>query len=604
MATIVEPPRSMVRSSLSPTITIPQRRRRESVEIIDLVDDDSIIDVDRLESPPRPAQRQRTRPPPAAEVIEILDSDDEFVAGPSHAHAGPASRSRAPSMHPGRRLFSPSPPPFYIDVPPPVPPLPRRYSGYAAFPPRPFPARTPGNGQPSGSRVPAPIRPDADIVDLSSSPPPLELFRLPAPSPPRAAPRARHNPPMGFGGALISANNARAAAERAERQRRLERRAVGTGRQLPPLVASGSNQRPRHNHNGFMARLASLNPFRGGWGFDDEEPLNQVDYLALPHRAQDDQARGDAELALDLFLQDQEENLGFGDHLLRFVNAGRMRFRGGIPLPGDGQPVPPEEAYKQEYTHPTRAEPGFVFDFEPSEIVPASETGKGKGKQVVIDVDALDTSSNGKVDALLVCARCLGQLDLRSDTDSEEERRKRRLWGLRCGHVLDGKCVEELWKPHEEEEADPVEEPAVKGKGKGKAKAAPVEEEDVASESDGAEELIPTSIRSRLRSSGSGAVLGVLPPRGTRTRRAAPAPLPAPRRATARTTRGKGKSKGSRSTRKPAIEARFEWTCPVTGCGRVHVSEKVNGVWGPPALEAGKGRKEGDAQRGPIGMFL
>ncbi|KAJ7056623.1 hypothetical protein C8F01DRAFT_1154334 [Mycena amicta] len=647
MATVLERPLALPRSPSAPaSFSIPQRRFREPVEIIDLAHN-APIDVDSFESPPRPAQRRRIDP----EVIEILDSDDEGpVAGPSNSNTQASTsgsrsgtnsgRSSAGTQSPvfsgfrsGRRpLFSPSPPPFQSEPVPPVPPLPHRYSSFAAFPPsRPRPARNPAPSssnldanEASSSRVPAPIRPVSNtfVFDLSSSPPPppnprrvisIEDDLLPAP-------RARHNPPMGLGGALISSNNARVAAERMERQRRMERRIAGA--RVAPLVAgAGSNRslpRPNRNNNaGFLARLAQLNPFR--WGAEDEQPLNQIDYLALAQANRDDRTRNDRELALDLLLQDQEE-LGLGEHLLRFVGAGRGRWRGGIR--GEGQEVA-EEAYKQQYTHPAHAEPGFVFDFEPSEIVPASDTGKGKGKQVVIDVDALE-SSDGKnrVDALLVCARCLDPLFLRSEgvvDGGEEERKRRRLWGLRCGHILDGKCVEELWKPPIEAEAAPsTTNEDIQPKGKGKATVVPTadaDEEDEDghqslfgpsdSDSDGAEALIPANpIRGRLRS--AGAVLGVVTADGGRRRTGPPPRVPPPRPRVSRATiasRGRGRGKGKRA-RKAVIQDRFEWTCPVAGCGRVHVSEQVDGVWGPPPTEAGRGRKEGDAGRGPIGMFL
>ncbi|KAF7312103.1 hypothetical protein MIND_00222600 [Mycena indigotica] len=579
---------------------ISQRRTQEPIEI---------IDVDSFESPVRPSPRRQPDGP--AEVIEILDSDEE-TSGPSTSNSqssfsGSVNHVRRSGARVRLRdLLSPSPPPFQFDHVPPVPPLPRHYSQYAAMPPRRRPNRvqSPSSTLEGSSRVPAPIRPVSDpfIVDLSSSPPPNERVS-PEQDIIQPAARARHNPPMGFGGALISSNNARQAADRLVRQQRMERRLAG-GR-VAPIVAGGSNIRPPHrdnNNTGFMGRLAQMNPFR--WGGVDDEPLNQIDYITLA-QPRDPRARGDADLALDLLLEDQgEEILSLGERFMRYVHPNARRWR------PDGQ-EPIEEPYKQAYTHPARAEPGFVFDFEPSEIVPASETSKGKGKQVVIDVDALESSSKGKLDALLVCARCLDPLFLRSDgvvDGGEEETRRRRLWGLRCGHVLDGKCIEELWRPSTEATVNAL---ANGPDSKGNAPSEDVMEDDEANprsddESDGAGDLIPTNpIRGRLRS--AGAVLGVFPvaPRSLRPmQQQTPQPTRVPRgRAT--TTRGRGKGKRARrSTRVSVIQDRFEWTCPVAGCGRIHVSEKVDGVWGPPGPEVRRGRNEGDVNSGPIGMFL
>lgn len=70
-------------------------------------------------------------------------------------------------------------------------------------------------------------------------------------------------------------------------------------------------------------------------------------------------------------------------------------------------------------------------------------------------------------------ARALGRYHGRG----EEEACRRKVWGLRCGHLIDGKCFEELRKPVEEEDPDsgaldaieerlPSPEPDGKGKGR------------------------------------------------------------------------------------------------------------------------------------------
>ncbi|KAJ7032131.1 hypothetical protein C8F04DRAFT_668562 [Mycena alexandri] len=331
-----------------------------------------------------------------------------------------------------------------------------------------------------------------------------------------------------------------------------------------------------------------------------------------------------------------------------------------------------EENYKPEWTHPVKAEAGFVFDFAPpSEIVipstpPPAGKGKGKAKEVVIDVDAeVDAEAQRKeresVSTLLVCARCLDPLLVRADgvvEGGEAEVKRRKVWGLRCGHLIDGKCCEELRKPPpcvEAATSDGVDADAEgtseegkgkakakatgKGKGKGKAKAVDEEfededEDELEPEQEQEEEhdelfdedLIPapvaqsSGIRSRLRprpSTSAAAAAASTSASTSRLRSAAassmpgafelavpssppPAPvLPRPRRrnriSTAGRGRGKPKGKGKATATRPkkrVVEARYEWVCPVAGCGRIHVSEKVDGEW------------ENDAEKGAVGVFV
>ncbi|KAJ6577931.1 hypothetical protein B0H19DRAFT_1121887 [Mycena capillaripes] len=594
MATIVERPLSAFSMSASPT-AVPQRRRRESVEIIDV---DSFEETDT-----RPPQRRRVEQD--SDIIELLDSDDELEldvrpaggSGSSGHRRGtrPASSSGrgqirglhlrahsrrqggagvAGSSRQGRNYVSPPPPFFPNDQSiPPVPPFPSRFSAFRSFPPQ--------------ALVPRPRAPRVSPPPTSNLNPragPRRRLRLPP------CPRARHNPPMGLGGALISTNNARVEAERLERLRRGERRAAG-GRVAPAVAlagGSGSSGR-RHNApegNSIMRRLASLNPFR--WGDDAQQlqRVNEVNLLALAHPGGDERTREDAQIALDLYLADQEERMN-----RRFAHPARGFARHELALLRGwaGGAAKDDEDYKREWTHPGDAEAGFVYDFAPSEIVPAV-SGKGKGKEVVIDVDA----EKEGVSTLLVCARCLDPLLVRSDgiTDGgEEEARRRKVWGLRCGHLIDGKCFEELRKPVEVPDADatyerrPSPEPEADVKGKGKAKAV-VEEEEPKYDELFDEEPAP-SIRSRLRPRTSGGSTST----PSAFEIAAPLPPPPPSRKRAPPKR-KGKGKGKARPKKPVVEARYEWACPVAGCARVHVSEKIDGVWGNAP------------DRGAIGMFV
>jgi len=112
--------------------------------------------------------------------------------------------------------------------------------------------------------------------------------------------------------------------------------------------------------------------------------------------------------------------------------------------------------YRVAYTHPHTPVPGFTHDFEP----PSPSVS-------IIDVDeepgpstkASGSSSPGKNNEngnTLVCARCLDPLVLGGSNMSEDERSRRRLWGLRCGHILDGKCVDELMKPRPTPDLEPT----------------------------------------------------------------------------------------------------------------------------------------------------
>ncbi|KAJ7835577.1 hypothetical protein B0H14DRAFT_2590210 [Mycena olivaceomarginata] len=627
MATIVERPLSAF-SDPMPSAVVPQRRRRDSVEIIDV---DSFEETNT-----RPQQRRRVEEEPERNVIELLDSDDEPSGDSNVAGGSGASREvqQLTCITGSQRGFRPS---TAVESRGGLHPVRsnavgRPRTGRLAYRPRtvdniatvwslntsvdlntllrfpdlenlflttfsqPIQAEPSqalleptasgsssggvgGSGATSTAPVPGPIlassRPFA--FELDSSPPPQAVrtagpsrtndtsasgaaggsaprFRRPLPRlnssdeedlVPAAAPRARHNPPMGLGGALISYNNARLEAERADRARRGERRAAG-GRVAPAVAvalaannrtdaasgsgsgsgsggnriganggASGSGSR-RANAPGtsIMRRLASLNPFR--WGDGDaaagEAAHHDVEFLALRggRGGRDDRTRGDAQLALDIYLQDEDRfharfahpARGFARRELAFLRG----WGGDAGGAGDGE----EESYRREWTHPPAPDAGFVFDFAPpNEVLAASPQpkGKGKAKEVVIDVDAEvepKQEEKGEMSTILVCARCLDPLLVRSDgvTDHGEERRK---------------CYEELRRPPASVEdaesggapdtsADLEVEVESKGKGKGKGKAREEEreeEDELVDEDAGPSGSGSDNIRSRLRSRAS-----------------------------------------------------------------------------------------------------
>ena len=183
--------------------------------------------------------------------------------------------------------------------------------------------------------------------------------------------------------------------------------------------------------------------------------------------------------------------------------------------------------YKRTFTHPPKVAPGFTHDLASSG-----------------DVDDLTTAgassgpSSTTVDTVLVCAKCLDPLVMGNVPDDK------RLWGLRCGHILDGKCVRELMRPADAQEEDNAR-PSMEtdGKGKGKVVGEPEQQETAPPEGGG-------FLMRRLR---SGRVVSPT------------------------TSRSKGKQK--QKAQEPKIERVHEWSCPVSGCGRTHKTNLISGVW-------------------------
>jgi len=308
-------------------------------------------------------------------------------------------------------------------------------------------------------------------------------------------------------------------------------------------------------------------------------------------------------------------------------------FGGG--LPPRGPPSSTESKfYKPEYTHPGKPPAGYTYDFAPSDT--ATTSGSSSPTVIVVDDDdeagpsiktaGSTSSSMTAVETTLVCARCLDPLVMGHMTD--EQATKSRVWVLRCGHMLDGKCIEELMRPP----VRPISQAVQPVKGKGKARASTSVDVDLADASsqdikgarnatlDAAAETWPAevvahdrkgkgkavdlpepplapdnyldnSIRSRLRprhppsTGGPAGLSGPLPVVSDRPAR------PAPRRRGYH-TQGPRIKRGRGKARKPVIEERYEWVCPVAGCGHMHVSVRVDGVWNM------------DEQQGAVAAFL
>ena len=279
---------------------------------------------------------------------------------------------------------------------------------------------------------------------------------------------------------------------------------------------------------------------------------------------------------------------------------------------------PKEEQYWQSYTHPVPPEPGFTSDFTaPSAEGEQASNGRffpptSRDEPIILDDDdnsALaegssastsksESAGSGQLNALLVCAKCLDPLILNSALGPEEGQYKR-VWALRCGHLIDEKCLNILGQP-------PAEEVTPDKKGKGKARAstqrsgyaAPLPEQAPVFSAIS----LPTDIRSRLRSRRSGADAATAPAGPSLPAEAdgvvsASVPVPSPTAKKRRVVH-----------RKPKVEAEFEWPCPVASCGRIHVSVRIEGVWGPEKevptpRGAGKASAAWTEPRGAVAVF-
>lgn len=422
--------------------------------------------------------------------------------------------------------------------------------------------------------IPSPLR-QAHNRTGPPPPPPVQAmdrtfeFSSRRPSPPvagpshapRAAARSHHVPSMGLGGAIIS-NHARAVPPR--------HGAAGPSSGSTFSALMGVPHTIRRIYPNISSRLGVL--FGDG---TRQELLDAADY------PEDD---SDEDLMLELE----------GYPPLR----SRDRFR---------QPLPEKVHYKSYYTHPTPVEPGFTHSFESSDSTTdiSSSTSinlfppTSKSEPIVIKDDDDDADSTNatqdsagssagtkdepesKMSMLLVCARCHDPLVLNSGLTGADASNKR-IWALRCGHMLDGKCLAEIGQPavvvdrkgkgKAKEEVPYGEDPiAFCARSGGDAEAEAAEEEGLGEDQDeDGEPAEGSGIRSRLRSGRGG---GAADEQQHQEAAASAAALKARKR--------KRAPAKSRSSKKAKIEDEFEWECPVPNCGKVHASVKVNGGWGP-----------------------
>jgi hypothetical protein len=227
-------------------------------------------------------------------------------------------------------------------------------------------------------------------------------------------------------------------------------------------------------------------------------------------------------------------------------------------------------AYQVVYTHEDeRPTPGFTYDFDPSEKereaicrrkVAAGVLVLDESGEIEIEEAALSSaaSSSFGVDeatsSLLICARCSDPLLLGGVGASK-------LWALRCGHMVDGKCVEALMRPPAPTLSEPAPEPAsndnvadrqparaigkgkVRGKGKGRGSAIGDVEPTVTAEEERVSARSSVTAHSITRAGSK------------------------------RSSILKGKTRASNA----ALLAEHTWECPVVGCRQAHVSEQLKG---------------------------
>ena len=246
-----------------------------------------------------------------------------------------------------------------------------------------------------------------------------------------------------------------------------------------------------------------------------------------------------------------------------------------------------EPDYKPVYTHPGKPAPGFTFDFAPSSETPSSSSSTSV---IIVDdspgpsTSASSSSHNDDPNTILVCARCMDAL-VTGDSMTGVEYARRKIWGLRCGHMLDGKCIEEIMKPAPSAasigNASDTSDVNGKGKeavagdapqlGKGKGKAVDASESD--DQLDFLAPLVPpdsNSIRSRLRPRHHSTTSHAPPTDSSSLSQRVIHP-------SGRQLMGKGKGKGK--VKASLVEAENHWRCPVAGCAKVHTSLLVDGKW-------------------------
>ena len=285
---------------------------------------------------------------------------------------------------------------------------------------------------------------------------------------------------------------------------------------------------------------------------------------------------------------------------------------GNVQVP---QPKSMAPAYQPSFTHPATPQTGFTHNFGEPELLNGSSQAPYGTPVIVIDDDGASGSSQAT--ATLVCARCLDPMVLPSEESSADENKQRRIWALRCGHMLDGKCIAELMRPHVEvsqvkfdhdtssdsHSADPQSGkedgwptlpraiPDYKGKGKAVDRGVPGRGDQGDMSLRPMESLDNESIRSRLRPRRNAAPLAsddvdMEEDEGEPYSERPMRPLPRRARGASAMTRPKGKARKRNE--------RYHWKCPVAECGHDHVS----------ILAPGDNEYRMDPHKGAVALFL
>lgn len=533
----------------------PQPLQVHEIIDVDLLDDDELAAAtnfrrQRRRLSPDIQSHSNAGPSEAQEPIIILDSDDEvdIVSPPS---VSPSRRRR------GQGLRSPPPAPRPVSPIPPVPSLRAR---------RPFPRTR--NHTNRFQQAPPVIIPNEDpfafeanleVPRRNPSPPPPPI------PPPRAAAPSHHQPSMGLGGAFLALARQDAAEDRRRQQQQPANRSRVWGN-ITGLLANalglGTNPRDLLNIEPLYPRLIPGEVNWPEWPFGNIDP-NPLDFYHL-----------------------------------------------------DRPPKTTEAMWKASWTHPGKRRSGFSSDFASHDFASTSASGTSTPDAIIILDDdeeglvggtSFGTAAPSQTTSALVCARCMQPLVLDSGGSSaitEEEKKLFRVWGLRCGHMLDGRCIHTLMRPSIASvvtgkrkageihvAVGPTADVATPGKGKGRAsrdvkgkgKAVPIDDDHFTHLVSDAMAEPDSSIRSRLRSRHT-------QPSATDSRPTRP--LPSRGSATTK-VKGKGRS------RKPTLLGDYEWMCPVTGCGRIHRSVKMS--------DADETLLDGwsmDAERGAIALFV
>ncbi|KAI0315123.1 hypothetical protein OF83DRAFT_378065 [Amylostereum chailletii] len=631
-----------------------------------------VIDVDLLDDLPLPPQRRRRisaapidswRPVPSSTAsscsqdVIVIDSDDEGEDGQEVAPFG-SSRSRP-------RLRSPPAPIPRTSIPP-LPPLPR--ATHARWASTPSTSTAP---QRSGVIHPNP-QPFAFESSLSSRAvtPSTSTFasasHTPAAGPsnisgPSAAPRSHHVPTMGFGGALLALNRQNVLERNIELERRAQRQRERQDELMRRIIGDSAPSIGGNRANG-----SGVTP-QWPWHFGGAGSSSRVGAGAM--------IDFDREVAMDLQREMDNEIggswragvLGLGSDILHRLAFGRRRSVVTQGFRMDEEPFAAHMArarppFREAYTHPQPVAPGFTHNFVPGDTI--DSTPKIKSTEVIvlnddgdiIPADPQEGSSSSVTvsgsDAasdegtLLVCAHCLDPLVLGAIGP-------RRLWALRCGHMLDGKCADALMRPPLQKEDERAKEILVNDrKGKGKAEVADAQSEaenaerststrrkdkgkgkavdtaplpspplsmastslpapdasQLAEPTHPAVDSIPVLSRLRPRNHGGQVVHPPRHPPGSPSLKhnthpssssgyprastlanipnpvvdpSAQPPNPQDRARTGkRSHTTKARSKGKGKALVPRVLETRTWLCPVAGCGREHISERIENLEG------------------------